>query len=376
MEKKMKILSCLCSYKGCLSSRQANEIIQKYSSQCYPEDDVSQFPLADGGEGTLSCLSFLFPGRKIKEVYLPGPLRENRVKASYGILDNTMVIEVAQILGLSLNPGLCFDKTTSYGLGLLLKKGREMGFTSFLVGLGGSAIADEGAGARKALGFSFFDKEGKEVFPVSGNLLTIERRKMPTSIDTKEVSVTLLCDVKSTLFGKNGATYLFSGQKGAEKEKLPLYEKGRKHLNHLISQSIGKDVSSFPSSGAAGGLGAFFQRFFKTEVTSGASYIREKGKREERRKGCDFVLLGEGHTDKSTLQGKSLFPVLQRAKKRKVKGVLLSGIIDEDIKDKRKKEGVAFFSPLHSCPTGNFSLTAKEDLKRAYSFFRTNINKA
>ena len=372
----MKILSCLCSYKGCLSSKEANEIILNHNHRNHPDKEMDCFSFADGGEGTLSVLKSIYPDRKTGCYLLPGPIKCNEAQAECGIQEDTRIIETSKVLGLNLNPDLDFDSTTSFGLGILLKYGLENGFRKFLVALGGSAIADQGAGARYALGYRFYGKEGKEIFPLSGNLGRIQ------SVDStkadqkfKECSFTLLADVKSPLLGENGSTYLFSEQKGAKKEKLPIYENGRRHFNSILVNCGFPDVSMLPSSGAAGGLGSFFYRFGKTKVLSGAEFLLKEANRKEKIKDYDYVLLGEGHTDRGTLEGKSIMPRLSLIRKSKAKAVLLSGIVDEDVLSELKKQGVSFFCPLHDKACKDYQKSAKEDLEKAYDKFLSLLEK-
>ncbi len=337
---------------------------------------MDSFSFADGGEGTLSALKNIYPDREKGTYLVPGPLKCNSVEAEYGIRKDKRIIETSKVLGLNLNPSLDFNHTTSYGLGVLLQYGLRKGIGKFSVGLGGSATADQGAGARYALGYRFYGKEGKEIFPLSGNLGRIE------SIDSskadqrlKECSFTLLADVKSPLFGSNGSTYLFSEQKGAERDKLPFYEEGRKHFNSVLVNCGFSDVSMCPSSGAAGGLGSFFYRRGKTNALSGAEFLLKEAHRKERITDYDYVLLGEGHTDKSTLEGKSIMARLDLIRGSKAKAVLLSGLVDENVRTRFKEKGVSFFYPLHSKACKDYQKNAKEDLGKAYEKFLSSIEK-
>ena len=371
----MKFLSSLCSYKGCLSSEKANEIIVSYRKNSHSKDQVDTFSFADGGEGTLDALKKLCPERKTAFLLVPSAIKCNRVNAEYGILNDQMVIETSKAIGLNINPFLDFPHSTSYGLGRLILKGIKKGFRKFVITLGGSATADQGAGARYALGYRFYGKDNQEVFPLSGNLSRIEKVDSSSLCpELKECSFTLLSDVRSSLLGETGSTYLYSKQKGAEEKRLPFYEEGRKHFNSILVDCGFKDVSVLPSSGAAGGLGAFFMRRNHYALYSGADYLLTLSNRSERIKDYDYVLLGEGHTDRSTLEGKSIRPRLRLAKKNRIKTVLLSGIIDQEVEDRLREEGVTYFCPLHEKETEEYMETAEEDLIKAFHSFLNQVN--
>ena len=263
--------------------------------QAYPSAEVIPIPLADGGEGTLEVLVPAL-GATLREVTVSDPLGRP-VRARYGVAGETAIIEVARACGLQLlkpverNPLIA----SSRGVGELLMAAYAEGCRHFLVGLGGSAICDGGAGMMSVPGIRDL------------------------------ASVELLCDVNAPFVGPTGAARAFGPQKGASPEEVEVLEKRMLDRAALMEKETGVDVRQMPGAGAAGGLGGAFMAYFGARKVSGIGRILELVHFSDAVEDASLVITGEGQSDAQTLQGKVPYGVLQNAKGTPV--ALLSGRI-------------------------------------------------
>ena len=264
-----------------------------------PSAEVISLSLADGGEGTLEVLAHALDAR-LCEATVSDPLGRP-VRAQYGVAGTTAILEVAQACGLSLlrpqerNPLIA----SSRGVGELLMAAYNKGCRHFLVGLGGSAICDGGAG-----------------------MMTV-----PGIRDLADISIELLCDVDAPFVGPSGAARVFAPQKGASPEDVEVLEGRMLRLAESMREETGADVVNLPGAGAAGGLGGAFMAYFAAEKVSGIGRVLELVHFSKVIKGAALVITGEGKSDAQTLQGKVPFGVLQKAKGTPV--ALLSGRIED-----------------------------------------------
>lgn len=267
--------------------------------QVSPSAEVVSIPLADGGEGTLDVLALAL-GARLCETTVSDPLGRP-VAARFGIAGDTAILEVAQACGLSLlspqerNPLLA----SSRGVGELLMTAYGRGCRHFLVGLGGTATCDGGAG-----------------------MLAVPGLK-----DLSTVSIELLCDVNAPFVGPTGAARAFAPQKGASPEEVEALEKRMTDLAACMQEETGVDVSCLPGAGAAGGLGGAFMAYWGAQRVSGVQKILDMYHFPDIVEGASLVITGEGRSDAQTLQGKAPFGVLQNAKGTPV--ALLSGRIED-----------------------------------------------
>ena len=222
------------SFKGTLSTIEICNIVKDEISKADPACELVCIPVADGGEGTVSCF---VEGVGANPIIVPaeGPL-EDKLDATYAIMGDTAIIEIAACCGLSLvgdkkDP----SRTSSFGVGRLIMDAREKGCTRILLGLGGSATNDAGCGMLAALGAKFYDKKGVEFLPVGGNLIDI------THIETEELkknisglTFTLMCDVDNPLFGENGAAYVYAPQKGADEAMVKSLDEGLRNFSKVV----------------------------------------------------------------------------------------------------------------------------------------------
>jgi len=327
----MKIVVACDSFKGSLDSVSVVEAIERGIIRAVPDAKVIQCPLADGGEGTARILTEAVKGSFVSsEVH--GPIMEP-VTAKWGLLNNgkTAVIEMAEAAGLTLIESEKRDpcQTTSYGVGELILKALDTGVTKIIVGVGGSATTDGGAGMAQPLGIQF---EGCGV-PMTGEKLLDIQSVDTTKLDEriKNTSIQVAVDVLNPLLGPTGAARVFGPQKGATPDQVEMLESG---LNHLASffPHISPDLEG---GGAAGGLGWGMAAFTGAEIRKGVDLCLDMLDFEDLLEGADLVVTGEGSFDKQTFHGKAPLGVAQRASKRGIPTVVLAGnhrVSPEDLK--------------------------------------------
>ncbi|WP_156289796.1 glycerate kinase [Oceanobacillus salinisoli] len=355
----MKVVVAPDSFKGSLTSIEAANRMKEAILQDFPEADVMEKPMADGGEGTLAALLKANGGKEIS-VSCKGPLGES-IQTTYGMVNQTTaIIEVASIAGLTQvpeekrNP----DNTTSYGIGEVMLDAMSRGCTEMIVGLGGSATNDGGHGMLQAIGMKAWNKEGKEVEPFGKNVQYIDRVDF-SEMDSrfKHVSIKVASDVDNPLCGENGATAVYGPQKGMLKERIPIYDQALDTFSDLIEAELHKSIKNYPGAGAAGGLGFAFLTL-GAKLVSGAQLVGEAMEMESTIQQADFVITGEGKSDEQTLYGKAPGYVASLAEKYDVPVVLISGSIDGDIDQLMKK-----FSGCFSIVTK--PITLKECMEKA-----------
>lgn len=314
----MKFILAPDSFKECMTAEDACTAMEKGIKRVMPEASCVHVPLADGGEGTLHTL-IKVTGGKIYKHTVKDPLG-NEIEGEYGILgDNeTGIVELASASGLHLidvhkrNPLI----TTTYGTGELIKAALAHGIKKLLIGIGGSATNDGGAGIAQALGVKFFDKDGKEIGFGGGELHKIE------SIDTtglitidKDVEIEIACDVTNPLSGINGAAHIYGPQKGATNKMIEELDRGLEHYAGKIKACLHKDVKDREGAGAAGGAGAGLIAFLNAKIIKGIDVIVRYCKLEERLREADYVFTGEGSIDPQVIFGKTISGVIDLAKK-------------------------------------------------------------
>ncbi|MCA1020977.1 glycerate kinase [Halobacillus litoralis] len=326
----MNILVALDSFKGSLSSREANTAVKKGLLNASGFFRVDTVPVADGGEGTIDALVDASGGRKVHKTVC-GPLRRP-VQAAYGVIrqDTTAVIEVAEACGLPLVTEEERDalSATSYGVGELMVDALEKGCREMIIGLGGSAVTDGGTGMLRALGYQFLDSDGRNIGDGGGQLSRIAH------IDTtcvhprlKEVVSHTMCDVSNPLHGPNGAAHIYAPQKGASPGEVALLDKGLEHYAQLVQTQTGIDLQSMAGSGAAGGLGAAFSGFLQSSLQSGVQFILDEVKVDERIVEADLIITGEGKLDAQSSMGKVPSGIADRAKQQGRPVIALAGDI-------------------------------------------------
>lgn len=358
------------SFKGSLTAEQAAEAMAAGIHDYDPAIETFLFPVADGGEGTVSSLVSATDG-KVITTFVRDPLGR-RIEASYGILGDgeTCVIEIAEASGLMLlqeeekNP----LKASSFGTGELILHALDAGFRKFIIGLGGSATNDGGVGILQALGMRFLTKQGTDISIGGGGLSLLE------AIDNIHFDERILeshfiiaSDVTNPLVGPEGASFIFGPQKGATQEIIKLLDKNLQLYANVVESSTGYSLHKKEGAGAAGGAGGAFQAFFPSETRRGIDVVLNAISFKERLKDADLVITGEGKTDGQTLSGKTPYGIAKAAKEKQV--ILISGAID----DGSRRALSTIFTELHAIADGRISL--EESMKDAFHYLRCKTRK-
>ena len=342
----MKIVIAPDSFKGSLKSIEVIEIIERAAKQAFPDAEIVSFPIADGGEGTIEAVLHGSKGEKYS-ISVVGPLGE-KIAAEYGVLNDTAIIEMANCSGLTLVPDEKRNplKTTSYGTGQMIKHVLGIGIRKIVIGIGGSATNDGGMGAMQALGVRFFDKKQKEIKEGCGeNLAHIENIDI-SGMDKNiaECRITVMCDVKNPLTGKDGATYVYGRQKGAENADLKELESGMINYEKQLISLFGSKAVKAPGAGAAGGMGAALSAFCGAELVSGIDAVLEIRNFADAVKGADLIITGEGRVDAQSVFGKAVHGIAQYAKKHNIPLIVLAGSTGEGYEAVYEKGVTAVFT--------------------------------
>ena len=307
---------------------EAAKAIHEGVLRVYPQAQTVQIPVADGGDGTLDAL-VRSTGGEFFTRRVTGPLEEP-VSALWGVMGDghTAVIEMARASGLAMvppprrNPRI----TTSYGTGELISEALNRGYRRIIVGLGGSASNDGGAGMAQALGVSFLDSNGKEL-PLGGaalaRLAKIDLSGLRRGL--MEANITAATDVTNPLCGPEGASAVYGPQKGSSPAVVQMLDQALYHYSHIIERSLGLNVRGKSGAGAAGGLGAGLMAFVDAEIGSGIDLICQVLGLDGHLEGADLVITGEGRVDASTIYDKAPVGVGKRAKARGIPVIAMAG---------------------------------------------------
>ena len=356
-----KIIICPDSFKGTLSSEELCRIISEQLQKADPEAEIITVPVADGGEGTVEAYLSALGGEKIF-CTVKSPLGRD-IRAYYGLLsDNKAVIEMAQASGVTIEKENHALRCSTYGTGELIMHALSKGVRDFIIGLGGSATTDGGTGMLSALGIKFLDENGDTVTPC-GEALSKIATADTSGLDKrlKECNITVLCDVVNPLYGKNGAAYVFSPQKGASEEDVRFLDEGLRNLAKVSTATLGKDYSLISGAGAAGGTGFALVAFLGAELKKGIDVLLSLTDFEKISADADLVITGEGKLDRQSLMGKVPFFVAEKSKGKRV--LALVGV-SEITPEEAAENGIAVIietNPLH-LPFEAIKDTAKEML--------------
>lgn len=315
------------SFKGTLSSLEITEILKNVLYNKFPNATIYELPITDGGENSINVFHKIIGGDIfIKKVTGPN---FQKVDAKYLIKDQMAIIEMAECVGLHLCNKIDCKITTTYGIGELISECIEKGIKNIIICIGGSSTNDGGIGLLSALGFKFFNKDGKNFIPTGITLNQIVEIIKPPLENFNDISFTLLSDVKNLLLGLNGATNVYAPQKGASKKDVSDLEDNMIYLTKLFNNGYENDESS----GAGGGIVYGLKSMFNVNIKSGIEYILEIAEFENLLQNCDYVITGEGKIDSQTKNGKVIYGICKYAKKYNIKVLALAGIIDDDIHD-------------------------------------------
>lgn len=331
----MRILVCPDSFKGSLSALDAARAIAQGLREASAQIDCDLAPLADGGEGFVDAM--LAAGGQRLPVEVTGPLGDP-VCAEYALLPDgqTAVIEMAAAAGLGLLAPSARRplQTTTYGVGEMMLAALDAGAKRLVVGIGGSATTDGGAGMAQALGAALLDSSEAPIGhggAALAKLSSIKLDKMDPRIKDSEVLVA--CDVDNPLTGPSGAAVVYAPQKGASPDDVALLDLALGHYARIVRRDLCVDVQGLPGAGAAGGLGAGLAAFCGARLVSGVEVVTRALGLRERAADADWIITGEGRTDAQTLRGKAVSGALGLARVAGVPCIIVSGALDGDLKD-------------------------------------------
>jgi glycerate kinase len=325
----MKIVVALDKFKGTLTAPRACAIVRDALLAARPDLQVVVKPMADGGDGTAEVLHSALGGEWIdRQVHGPLPEMPSTARYLWVAGRKLAVVEMAAASGLALlkpeerNP----LKTTTRGTGELIRDAIERGAEKILLGVGGSATVDGGAGAAMALGWKFLDSAGKAVGPGGGRLERIGKIEGPGKLRLPALEV--LCDVDNPLCGEQGAARVFGPQKGATPAMVERLDAGLRHLAELVKEQLGKDIADVPGTGAAGGLAFGAMAFMNARLLPGVEAVMEAVGLASELRGADWVITGEGKFDAQSLRGKVVSGVTKLAREAGVKIAVLAGSVE------------------------------------------------
>ncbi|MDR1776955.1 MAG: glycerate kinase [Desulfovibrio sp.] len=351
----MRILVAPDSFKGSLSALEAVTAMEIGIKRVFPLADVVRAPVADGGEGTVQALVAATNGI-MRGAKVAGPLGES-VEAGWGILGDgvTGVVEMAAASGLPLVRESQRDPrfTTTFGVGELVAAALDAGLRRLVLGIGGSATNDGGAGFARALGARFLDADGNDVPDGGAGLARLSHIDL-ADLDPRlnDCDILVACDVDNTLCGPRGASAVFGPQKGATPEMVRLLDAALAHYASLAEGATGRTVAGVPGAGAAGGLGAGLMFFTNARLRPGVEIVLEAMNFDVLARSADIVLTGEGNTDFQTACGKAPVGVAAAAKRHGKPVICICGGLGEGWRDVLGK-GVEMVVP---CPTSSMSL--------------------
>jgi len=326
----MQIAAAPNAFRGSLTARQAAVCIAQGLQKSRLACDVALWPLADGGDGTLDVLIHGLGGERLT-LTVTGADRQP-LQADLGLMSDgqTAVIELAQASGVEQIPRERRNAltATTYGTGELIRSALEHGYRRLIVGLGGSATTDGGAGLAQALGAQLLDAEGKPIPPGGVGLLKLARIDPgPLRALSNGVDVVVLCDVDNPLTGERGAAKIFGPQKGADAQAVATLDEALAHYAEILRRDVGADVEFLPGAGAAGGSAAGLIAFLGASITPGADTLIRLLGYEDQFDDIDLVITGEGKLDAQTAGGKAVRSVAARALAHQIPAMALVGTL-------------------------------------------------
>ena len=338
------IIVAVDSFKGSMTSLEAGNAIKNGINDIHPDWNITVYPVADGGEGTLEALTYHQSVTK-RTCTVTGPLGYP-VEASYLWYgrgsERTAVIEMAQAAGLPLVPAGKRNPlyTTTYGVGELIRDAIDQGCRKFIIGIGGSATNDAGIGMLQALGYYFYDKDGRDISFGAKELAKITDIGLEDVLhDLSKCHFRIACDVKNPLVGEQGCSKVYGPQKGATVKDIEEMDRSMDRFADLVEQIAGCDRKGIspngdrntPGAGAAGGLGYAFLMFLDGVLQPGIDIVLDEIRLEEAIAQADLVITGEGRLDAQTLMGKTPAGVAGLAKKYGKPVIAAAGCFGEDV---------------------------------------------
>lgn len=329
----MKIVIAPDSFKENLTALEVANAIEAGFKRIFPNAEYVKLPMADGGEGTVQSLVDATQGRLI-ETEVTAPLG-NQVKSFFGLSGDgkTAIIEMAAASGLHLVP---MDKrdpcqTTSFGTGELIKQALDLGIQHIILGIGGSATNDGGAGMLQALGLRLLDKNGQSIGfggTALSNLAEIQMADLDPRL--QHVQIEVACDVNNPLCGERGASAIFGPQKGATPEMVKELDAALAHFAKIAERDFDKQIQEQPGAGAAGGMGGGLLLLPNVQLKAGVQIVLDNLKLADQVKEADLVITGEGRMDAQSILGKTPIGVARTAKQLNKPVIAIVGCLRED----------------------------------------------
>lgn len=332
----MKIVIAPDSFKDSLSAQSVAHAIAAGLIDVWPDAELVECPMADGGEGTIEAVLAACDGEWMSN-QVSGPLAQP-VQAQWGWLagTRTAIIEMAMASGLQL---LSLDQrdatiTSTFGTGELIKAALDAGAERVILAIGGSATNDAGTGMLSALGVRFLDRDDQPLAPGGLALAQLARIDL-TGLDPRLNSVRfeVAADVNNPLCGVQGASHIFGPQKGASPEQVLALDAALGHFAKHSAQALGRDESEHPGSGAAGGMGFAAKAYLNASFRPGVEVVADLTGLADALEGADLVITGEGRFDAQTLRGKTPFGVARMAQRKNVPVIVLAGTLGEGYAD-------------------------------------------
>ncbi len=366
-KEQFKVLIAPNSMKGSMSAFEFADVVEEAFLKVSDQFSIRKVPVADGGDFTGEVLQAALKAQTVY-VKVKDPLGRE-VSSKIAVAGKTAIIEMADASGIKLmkqdelNP----METSSFGTGQLIAAAIEQGCTELFLGVGGSATVDGGSGMMQALGFNFYDKQGR---PLEGNgknlgkIASVKTTKLPGNFSIKIIS-----DVDNPLLGDNGAAAVFGPQKGADPQQVRLLEQGLGSWCRLLEKESGKKLADVSGAGAAGGLAVPLMAWCNAETVPGAAYVLSVINFEEQVQWADVVITGEGKIDSQTLNNKAPKAVADVASKAGKPVIAVGGIIEPEAAG-------LFTGGAFSFLNGPISLNdAMINAKKHLSFFSAEIAK-
>lgn len=356
----MKIIIIPDKFKGSLTTFEVCKAISTGLKKVRSNDDIVEFPMADGGDGFARVLKYYLNTDTINCNTVDPLGREIKASYEWDKSNRIAIIEMAVASGLVLlnenekNPLL----TSTVGTGIFIKDAIEKGANKIILGLGGSATNDAGIGILSALGFQFIDKTGLPLRPTGENLVLINKIVTPVSIP--EIKFQIASDVQNVLFGPQGAAYVYAPQKGANNRQVELLDKGLRNFATIVKAQTGKDIATVSGSGAAGGIAAGLMAYFDIQMRKGIEIIIEAGGIEEQLPEADLIITGEGKIDNQSGEGKVVGYIAGLAKRYNIPCIAFCGTTDLN-ETEIKTLGLKKIIPLK-----DGSISQEEAIKNAF----------
>lgn len=350
----MKIVIAPDSYKESLSALDVATAIEQGFREIYPDAEYVKLPVADGGEGTVEAMVAATQGYQV-EVTVTGPLGEP-VAAFYGLSGDKQCafIEMAAASGLESVPSARRNPllTTSWGTGELIRHALDAGVKQIIIGIGGSATNDGGAGMVQALGAKLLTQDNQQIALGGGALDSLARIDI-SELDERlaECRIDVACDVTNPLTGPQGATAVFGPQKGATAEMIARLDKALAHFAGIIHRDLDLDVLNLEGGGAAGGMGAGLYAFCGAKLRPGIEIVTDALHLADIVADADLVITGEGRIDSQTIHGKVPVGVARVAKRYNLPVIGIAGSLTADVGVVHDHGLDAVFSVIYSICT-------------------------